>query len=61
MRVKHGDIKSGGERNRPQRLPEEGKGGDGEGAENRADGQREAAPSVRSREHRWAEIHFPAL
>ena len=26
-----------------------------------ADGQREAAPSVRSREHRWAEIHFPAL
>ena len=25
MRVKHGDIKSGGERNRPQRLPEEEK------------------------------------
>ena len=56
-----GDIKSGGERNRPQRLPKEGKGGDGEGAENRADSQRGAVPSVRSRKHRWAEIHFPAL
>lgn len=51
MKVKHrGHFMSCGERNRPQRLPKKGKGGDGEGAENRADSQRGAGAQC--------EIHF---